>query len=389
MKKRFKTHEFLQKKRLAMHLVAKIDVENYSKDNIVFDYKNFYSTNNNNNNRNNNISNISVDNTSIKNDSVHNQKIMSLKFTNPNNICNIIKEEKPNEKNNKLLLFQDEAETGRLVPNFSRLNVENENKSILEKKFKMIDNNFFKLTDSMINNANKNESMNIENENKPSDLEESNLISQFRARLEARKKSCRTRHLSRVNNNEVNPVPSSINSNNRAISFNNFKDKQTNEQQESQTNHNDANVIETVVQPRKFIRKPIFRTQPSNLFRRTINLNLPRSSNQGLDMDTINRFPIIKYKKPKVEANAKIDENHQLNRIISFENTDCEELETGENCQPNLLENSNLSASSSENLNLNRCSICLEDLEEGENVRLLFCFHQFHINCIDTWLSQV
>lgn len=32
------------------------------------------------------------------------------------------------------------------------------------------------------------------------------------------------------------------------------------------------------------------------------------------------------------------------------------------------------------------CTICLEDLEEGEGVNLLYCFHRFHYPCISQWL---
>jgi len=34
-----------------------------------------------------------------------------------------------------------------------------------------------------------------------------------------------------------------------------------------------------------------------------------------------------------------------------------------------------------------RCTICLEDVEPGEKIRLLNCTHEFHKNCMDEWLS--
>ena len=32
------------------------------------------------------------------------------------------------------------------------------------------------------------------------------------------------------------------------------------------------------------------------------------------------------------------------------------------------------------------CAICLNSMQKGERVRVLPCFHSYHINCIDKWL---
>ncbi|UYV81556.1 RNF111 [Cordylochernes scorpioides] len=34
-----------------------------------------------------------------------------------------------------------------------------------------------------------------------------------------------------------------------------------------------------------------------------------------------------------------------------------------------------------------KCTICLSEFEEGENVRRLPCMHLFHMGCVDQWLG--
>lgn len=34
-----------------------------------------------------------------------------------------------------------------------------------------------------------------------------------------------------------------------------------------------------------------------------------------------------------------------------------------------------------------KCTICLSEFEEGEDVRRLPCMHLFHIECVDQWLA--
>jgi len=37
----------------------------------------------------------------------------------------------------------------------------------------------------------------------------------------------------------------------------------------------------------------------------------------------------------------------------------------------------------------NRCYICLVEYEEGDNMRVLPCHHEFHRTCIDKWLKEI
>lgn len=36
----------------------------------------------------------------------------------------------------------------------------------------------------------------------------------------------------------------------------------------------------------------------------------------------------------------------------------------------------------------NNCQVCMEDFEEGDELRTLPCFHLFHAKCVDQWLKQ-
>lgn len=34
------------------------------------------------------------------------------------------------------------------------------------------------------------------------------------------------------------------------------------------------------------------------------------------------------------------------------------------------------------------CTICIEDFQDEETIKILPCFHQFHQSCIDDWLLR-
>ena len=49
---------------------------------------------------------------------------------------------------------------------------------------------------------------------------------------------------------------------------------------------------------------------------------------------------------------------------------------------------SKFSIATSEMTNDNEiCSICLEEIEMNQNIRVLNCFHKYHKNCIEEWLN--
>jgi len=34
------------------------------------------------------------------------------------------------------------------------------------------------------------------------------------------------------------------------------------------------------------------------------------------------------------------------------------------------------------------CTICMDEFQPGDRVRILPCFHQYHVACVDEWLHQ-
>lgn len=101
-----------------------------------------------------------------------------------------------------------------------------------------------------------------------------------------------------------------------------------------------------------------------NFFR---NVYAEHANMSGLSQGLIDRFPIIKYQKPKATG----EENSNVFEL---------ETDTGENATN--------SSRINDCINTNMCSICLDEFEDTQDVRLLSCFHQFHVRCIDQWLTE-
>ena len=37
---------------------------------------------------------------------------------------------------------------------------------------------------------------------------------------------------------------------------------------------------------------------------------------------------------------------------------------------------------------LRNCTICFDNFEQDETIKILPCLHSFHANCVDTWLER-
>ncbi|KAH7421933.1 hypothetical protein KP509_13G082000 [Ceratopteris richardii] len=89
----------------------------------------------------------------------------------------------------------------------------------------------------------------------------------------------------------------------------------------------------------------------------------------------INALPLHKHKN--------LAGNHQ-----SIENGSSSKQAIGASDNVKKVEGLNLDTEIKERDEELTCSVCLEQVSDGELVRSLPCLHQFHSNCIDQWLRQ-
>lgn len=97
--------------------------------------------------------------------------------------------------------------------------------------------------------------------------------------------------------------------------------------------------------------------------------NVPSSS--SMSEEEINALPVHNYKVTETQSGTSALQ--QTSSSVSSEKNQGADKTTG-------------STYASEDVLT--CSVCLEQVSEGDLIRSLPCLHQFHANCIDPWLRQ-
>ncbi|KAI8899704.1 hypothetical protein BC833DRAFT_584630 [Globomyces pollinis-pini] len=99
--------------------------------------------------------------------------------------------------------------------------------------------------------------------------------------------------------------------------------------------------------------------------KRTLSRNLPVLEKQGRRI-------------PNENNSLSPPDKTELQRRLSFQR-DRETLSVSNITQPK--------SSQTERTTDETCALCLEDYEEGEMIRELFCLHRYHAECVDEWLT--
>ncbi|KAF8472057.1 hypothetical protein BDZ91DRAFT_791071 [Kalaharituber pfeilii] len=140
----------------------------------------------------------------------------------------------------------------------------------------------------------------------------------------------------------------------------------------------------------------------------------PRQSRtRGIARTALDTIPVVRFGSRPVESPSKDVDVEMQEANSSLEVRDLQELGNppSSNC-PSSPENSSTSASVSEfpsvysvtnsvpidtmitgaplpQANQVQCPVCMDDFEEGQEIRILPCNHSFHTDCIDPWLLNV
>lgn len=97
----------------------------------------------------------------------------------------------------------------------------------------------------------------------------------------------------------------------------------------------------------------------------------------------INTLPVHKYKTQSHQA--PLDNQHGEGTSVQRQSSSCT---VSKEAATKKTDSENIEGSGKGREEELTCSVCLEQVNEGELVRSLPCLHQFHTLCIDPWLRQ-
>eukprot|EP00825_Cyclidium_porcatum_P010925 TRINITY_DN15579_c0_g1_i2.p2 TRINITY_DN15579_c0_g1~~TRINITY_DN15579_c0_g1_i2.p2 ORF type:complete len:153 (+),score=31.60 TRINITY_DN15579_c0_g1_i2:112-570(+) len=98
--------------------------------------------------------------------------------------------------------------------------------------------------------------------------------------------------------------------------------------------------------------------------------NIQRSDSQGLQKS------IIKGLLPQEKERFS---KYKFNGVNNDNSSSCQTNENNKQIQKQMINQQQISQ---------QCSICLQEFEQSQIIKVLFCNHQFHQKCIDIWLDQ-